>query len=96
MELTHACVDGPMRIDSESPFFVSFVMRHQRDDVVAVLIGDLARSFYGTLRIGDIIKVNGHFRPGGVMYPNNRQVFCITEMELPKSAKTGRNINVWT
>ena len=93
--LTHAAVEGPVRVDSESPFFCSFVMRYKKEDVVAVLIGDLGRAIHRNLRIGDIIKVEGHFKPGGVMYPYQRQVFCIEQIELPQSAMTGRNLNIW-
>lgn len=95
MTLTHVAVEGPVRIDGENPFMCSFVMRYNRDDVVAVLIGDLGRALYRTLRMGDILKVEGQFKSGGVVYPNNRQVFVITKIELPKDAMTGRNLNLW-
>jgi len=95
MILTHVSIESPICVDNDSPFFCSFVMRYKRDDVVAVLIGDLGRAIYRTLRMGDIIKVDGQFKPGGVMYPTQRQVFCITNIELPQSATTGRNLNIW-
>lgn len=95
MTLEHAVIEGPIRIDSESPFVCSFVMRHKKDDVVAVLIGDYARSMYRTLRIGDIIKIEGSLKSGGSMYPCQNQVFVINTIELPQSAITGRNLNIW-
>ena len=93
MTLHHACVDGPAKISCESPFIVTFVLRYRGDDVIAALIGNLARVFYKTLRIDDIIKVDGRFVNGSHIGYN--QVFVVEKMDCPKSASTGRNLNVW-
>ena len=96
MTLPQATITGPVRVDSEDPFFVSFMLNYRGDDVVAVLIGDMGRAIHKTLRIGDILTdVRAEFKCGGVMYPHQRQVLVIESMLLPEEAKIGRNLNMW-
>lgn len=88
-----AAVRGPVRVDSESPFICSFVVGHKNEEVVAVLIGDLGRALHGTLRIHDIIEMEGRFINGDII--GEKQVYAISKINLPQDASTGRNLNAW-
>lgn len=93
MLTVHACVDSTVEIVNESPFICIFRIRVQRDDVIGALVGDLARCFYRTLRMGDVIKVSGKFVEAS--HIGYAKVFAINKIDMPKDAKTGRTINVW-
>jgi hypothetical protein len=89
-------VRGPVRVDCESPFSCSFTAKINDEIIVAVLIGDLGRALWKSMRIHDLFRVDGYVMPGSMCgYPNYRNVFAIENITMLQDAVSGGNLNAW-
>ena len=86
-------ISGQVQVEVDSPCIVSVKCKLNNEDVLAVFIGDEARSVHRTCRMHDVLDVDGHFIDAGFL--NLGTVFCIRKARFLDGVSTGRNINTF-
>jgi hypothetical protein len=81
------------KVVCESPYLCMFEIEHRGEIVVAVLVGDLARSLGKTVRMNDNLTLEGEMKDTVGIIKGIKKAFIIHKMNLPEDAKIGRNLN---